>query len=57
MECSSGKVLYYSRAKAKRATKIIKAAGNNRVSVAKPASLRPYLCRECGLWHLTSQRR
>ena len=58
MTCSSGKVRYYCRTRAKQAAKLIKRAGGNRRSVLTTTDpLRPYLCHECGAWHLTSQRR
>ena len=56
MVCSSNKITYGSRSDAKRAAKFIKKAGKgNQLFEGKPPRLRPYYCRECNQWHLTSQ--
>lgn len=56
MSCSSGKVIYFSRTRAKTASKVIKKAGKgNRLCDKAYNTLRPYKCRECMMFHLTSK--
>jgi hypothetical protein len=51
--CSSGKATYMSPAKARRV--IPKMQGGNKADEFAGKRLRPYECRLCGHWHLTSQ--
>lgn len=58
MNCSSGKVVFDTRSEAKMSARRIKSVGKgNREIPATNKHLRPYMCRECGWWHLFSIRR
>lgn len=50
MMCSSGKATYPTRAVAKVVAKKLKRRGYSYLP-----KLRPYQCRECTQWHLTSK--
>lgn len=52
MVCSSNKMSYWTRGAAKRVARSLKSCGDARRPVR--GRLRPYLCRECGTWHLAT---
>lgn len=54
MTCSSGKMVYLHRNRAKLVAKRLKRRGRGNMDHPPSATLHPYRCGECGLWHLTS---
>jgi hypothetical protein len=50
MQCSSRKRVFFERSYAKAFAKKVKSNG----FIDGARVLRPYRCRECGFWHLTS---
>lgn len=37
-------------------TEAIRVAANQMVRINSPSMLRPYRCKDCGMWHLTKKR-
>lgn len=54
MYCSSGKQSYFTRSRAKDVCKLVKSTGKGNRHTNCMTKLMPYICTECGMWHLTS---